>query len=64
MGSVLQLSKKALLKDGIDVNEIFIKEQTENNRIFIALNEKELGSAEVQPNRDNLIDRNKQNVTK
>ena len=55
---------KALLKEGIDVNEIFIKEETKNERIFIALNEKELGTAEVQPTRDNLTDRNKQNVTK
>ena len=55
---------KALLKEGIDVNEIFVKEQSENSRIFIALNENELGSAEVQPNRDNLTDRNKRNVTK
>jgi transposase InsO family protein len=47
---------KALQKDGIDVNKIFIKEKTENNRIFIALNEKELGNAGVQPNRDNLTD--------
>jgi putative transposase len=38
---------KALLKQGIDVNKLFIKQQTENNRIFIGLNEKELGSAEA-----------------
>lgn len=55
---------KEMLKTGIDVNKIFIKDQTENSCIFIALNEKELGNAEVQPNRDNLTDRNKQNVTK
>jgi putative transposase len=55
---------KSLLKEGIDVDKIFIKEKVENNRIFIALNEKEIGSAEVQPNRDNLTDRNKNNATK
>ncbi len=55
---------KALKNEGIDVDKIFIKEQTENKRIFIALNEKELGSAEMQPSRDSLTDRNKQNATK
>lgn len=47
---------KALLKNGIDVDKLFVKEKTKNKRIFIALNEKELGSAEVQPTRDNLTD--------
>jgi len=55
---------KALFKKGIEVDKIFIKEETENKRIFIALNQKELGNAEVQPNRDNLTDRNKYNVSK
>jgi hypothetical protein len=55
---------KALLNEGMDVDKIFIKKETKNNRIFIALNEKELGNAGVQPNRDNLTDRNNQNVTK
>jgi len=54
----------ALLKTGIDVDKIFIKKEIENKRIFIALNEKELGNAEVQPNRDNLTDRNKHNAPK
>lgn len=55
---------KALLKTGIDIDEIFTKEQTKNKCIFIALNEKELGNTDVQPNRDSLTDRNKHNATK
>jgi putative transposase len=50
---------KELLQAGIDVDKIFIKNQIKNNRIFIALNEKEIGSAGVQLIRDNLTDRNK-----
>ena len=63
-GTDYQSPYKALLKKGIDVDKIFIKQKTEYKRIFIALNEKELGNAEVQPNRDNLTDRNKQTIPK
>ena len=58
-GTAYKSPYKALLQNGIDVDKLFIKEKTKNNRIFIALNEKELGSAEVQPTRDNLTDWNK-----
>jgi putative transposase len=55
---------EALLQDGIDVNKLFKKKESTNRSIFIPLNEKELGNAGVQPNRDSLIDRNKQNDPK
>jgi putative transposase len=48
-----------LLKSGIDVNQLFKKADIENECIFIALNEKEMGNAGVQPIRDNLTDQNK-----
>jgi transposase InsO family protein len=50
---------EALLQVGVDVNKLFKKKEPTNNCIFIPLNEKELGNAGVQPNRDSLTDRNK-----
>lgn len=55
---------KALKKAAIDVDELFVKVKTENKHIFIPLNQKEIGNAEVQPTRDNLTDRNKHTVLK
>lgn len=50
---------KNLINGGIDVHQKFKKEEPKNKCIFIALNEKEVGNAGVQPSRDNLTDQNK-----
>jgi putative transposase len=47
---------KALIMQNIQVDKIFLKAETNNNNIFIALKEKEIGNAGVQPTRDTLAD--------
>ena len=40
----------------MDVSKVFSEVTTKNKHIFMPLNEKELGNAGVQSNRDNLAD--------